>query len=176
MSKYLNFLIISFLIYSHAADCKGNVGKLSNLQNLGSGVITGALGGIGGGALSKLSGSLDFLNGFGALGGMGLDMSLAMTFVQGVKAFYDCDTKKKCSRYEVDCASGEKVLDEKINNQEISKKIIKIIKDSKIKAQGSIQGDSLRVSGKKRDDLQAIINSLKNEEFEIPLQFVNFRD
>ena len=61
-------------------------------------------------------------------------------------------------------------------SQEISKKIIKIIKDSKIKAQGSIQGDSLRVSGKKRDDLQAIINSLKNEEFEIPLQFVNFRD
>ena len=61
-------------------------------------------------------------------------------------------------------------------NLKISKKIIKIIKDSKIKAQGSIQGDSLRVSGKKRDDLQAIINSLKNEEFEIPLQFVNFRD
>ena len=61
-------------------------------------------------------------------------------------------------------------------SQEISKKIIKIIKDSKIKVQGSIQGDSLRVSGKKRDDLQAIINSLKNEEFEIPLQFVNFRD
>ena len=61
-------------------------------------------------------------------------------------------------------------------SQEISKKIIKIIKDSKIKAQGSIQGDSVRVSGKKRDDLQAIINSLKNEEFEIPLQFVNFRD
>ena len=112
------------------AGVKGAIGKLSNLQNLGSGVITGALGGIGGGALSKLSGSLDFLNGFGALGGMGLDMSLAMTFVQGVKAFYDCDTKKKCSRYEVDCASGEKVLDEKINNEEISEKINKKLNDA----------------------------------------------
>ena len=112
------------------AGVKGAIGKLSNLQNLGSGVITGALGGIGGGALSKLSGSLDFLNGFGALGGMGLDMSLAMTFVQGIKAFYDCDTKKKCSRYEVDCASGEKVLDEKINNQEISKKINEKLNDA----------------------------------------------
>ena len=112
------------------AGVKGAIGKLSNLQNLGSGVVTGALGGIGGGALSKLSGSLDFLNGFGALGGMGLDMSLAMTFVAGVKAFYDCDTKKKCSRYEVDCASGEKVLDEKINNEEISEKINKKLNDA----------------------------------------------
>ena len=66
------------------AGVKGAIGKLSNLQNLGSGVITGALGGIGGGALGKLAGSLDFLKGFGALGGMNLDMSIAMTFVAGV--------------------------------------------------------------------------------------------
>ena len=90
------------------AGVKGAIGKLSNLQNLGSGVITGALGGIGGGALGKLAGSLDFLNGFGALGGMNLDMSIAMTFVAGVKAFYECDTKKKCSDYQRDCVKESK--------------------------------------------------------------------
>ena len=90
------------------AGVKGAIGKLSNLQNLGSGVITGAFGGIGGGALGKLAGSLDFLNGFGALGGMNLDMSIAMTFVSGVKAFYECDTKKKCSVYQRDCVKESK--------------------------------------------------------------------
>ena len=95
------------------AGVKGAIGKLSNLQNLGSGVLTGALGGIGGGALGKLAGGLDFLNGFGALGGMNLDMSIAMTFVSGVKAFYDCDTKKKCSSYQRDCVKGSKNMDKK---------------------------------------------------------------
>ena len=87
---------------------QGVAGKISNLRNLGSGVLSGALGGIGGGALGKLAGGLDFLKGFGALGGLNLDMSLAMSFVSGVKAFYDCDTKKKCSDYQRDCVKGEK--------------------------------------------------------------------
>ena len=87
---------------------QGVAGKISNLRNLGSGVLSGALGGIGGGALGKLAGGLDFLKGFGALGGMNLDMSLAMSFVSGVKAFYDCDTKKKCSNYQRDCVKESK--------------------------------------------------------------------
>ncbi|MDC3108662.1 YajQ family cyclic di-GMP-binding protein [SAR86 cluster bacterium] len=61
-------------------------------------------------------------------------------------------------------------------NQEIAREIVKIIKSSKIKVQSSIQGDSLRISGKKRDELQEIISLLKNQEIEIPLQFKNFRD
>ena len=61
-------------------------------------------------------------------------------------------------------------------SQEISKKIIRIVKDSKIKVQSSIQGESIRVSGKKRDQLQEIISLIKKQELEIPLQFVNFRD
>ena len=61
-------------------------------------------------------------------------------------------------------------------NQEIAREIVKIIKSSKIKVQSSIQVDSLRVSGKKRDELQEIISLLKNQEIEIPLQFKNFRD
>lgn len=61
-------------------------------------------------------------------------------------------------------------------DREISKDIIKIIKDSKIKVQVSIQGDELRLNGKKRDDLQQTITLLKTQNFNLPLQFINFRD
>jgi uncharacterized protein YajQ (UPF0234 family) len=70
-------------------------------------------------------------------------------------------------------------LDAEINqgiNQDIAREIVKIIKSSKIKVQSSIQGDSLRVNGKKRDELQEIITLLKSKEIEIPLQVGNFRD
>jgi len=59
---------------------------------------------------------------------------------------------------------------------ELAKKIVKIIKESKIKVQGSIQGEAVRVSGAKRDDLQAAITLLKRQVTEIPLDFNNFRD
>ena len=59
---------------------------------------------------------------------------------------------------------------------ELAKKIVKHIKDSKLKVQASIQGDSVRVSGKKRDDLQEVIAMLRKEKLELPLQFNNFRD
>ncbi|MGH8553105.1 MAG: DUF520 family protein, partial [Methylococcales bacterium] len=58
----------------------------------------------------------------------------------------------------------------------LAKKIIKIIKESKVKVQASIQGDQVRVSGKKRDDLQQIISLLKESQLELPLQYTNFRD
>ncbi len=57
-----------------------------------------------------------------------------------------------------------------------AKKIQRIIKDSKIKVQASIQGDALRVQGAKRDDLQATIQLLKKEVTDLPLDFNNFRD
>lgn len=60
--------------------------------------------------------------------------------------------------------------------QPICKKIVKIIKDSKIKVQASIQGDKVRVTGKKRDELQETMALLREAEIEIPLQFDNFRD
>lgn len=60
--------------------------------------------------------------------------------------------------------------------KEESKKVIKAIKNSKIKVQAAIQGEQIRVTAKKRDDLQQVIALLKNEEFELPLQFNNFRD
>lgn len=61
-------------------------------------------------------------------------------------------------------------------DQPSAKKIVKFIKDSKIKVQASIQGDQIRVTGKKRDDLQTVIAALKEENFGLPLQFDNFRD
>ncbi|MFV8818224.1 YajQ family cyclic di-GMP-binding protein [Haliea sp. E17] len=56
------------------------------------------------------------------------------------------------------------------------KSLVKRIKDSKLKVQAQIQGDQVRVTGKKRDDLQQVIALLREAEFEAPLQFTNFRD
>ena len=61
-------------------------------------------------------------------------------------------------------------------SKEKAKEIVKAIKDSKLKVQASIQGDTVRVSGKKRDDLQDTIAFLKEKDFDLPLQYVNFRD
>ena len=58
----------------------------------------------------------------------------------------------------------------------LSKKIVKLIKDAKLKVQAAIQGDKVRVSGKKRDDLQQVIAMLKEAKLELPLQYTNFRD
>ena len=59
---------------------------------------------------------------------------------------------------------------------DLSKKVVRIIKDSKLKVQASIQGDAVRVTGTKRDDLQATMALLKKEVTEAPLGFNNFRD
>ena len=58
----------------------------------------------------------------------------------------------------------------------LAKKVIREIKDSKLKVQVSIQGDELRVTGKKRDDLQAVIAVARGLKIEQPLQYLNFRD
>ena len=62
-------------------------------------------------------------------------------------------------------------------SQELAKKIVADIKDSKIKVQASIQGEQVRVSGKSRDDLQDVIKILRQNEdkYDIPLQFTNYR-
>jgi cyclic-di-GMP-binding protein len=60
--------------------------------------------------------------------------------------------------------------------QDLGKKLVRLIKDSKLKVQGSIQGDTVRVSGTKRDDLQAAIALVKKNVTDYPLQFNNFRD
>jgi uncharacterized protein YajQ (UPF0234 family) len=60
--------------------------------------------------------------------------------------------------------------------QDAAKELTKDIKDLKLKVQVAIQGDQLRVSGKKRDDLQDVIAEIKAMDFRLPLQYVNFRD
>ena len=59
--------------------------------------------------------------------------------------------------------------------QEVAKEIVKEIKGTKLKLQSQVQGDSVRVSGKSRDDLQAVIGLLKGKDFGIDLQFTNYR-
>lgn len=59
---------------------------------------------------------------------------------------------------------------------ELAKKIVKMIKDEKLKVQASIQGEQVRVTGKKRDDLQECIAMLRSADIDMPLQYTNFRD
>jgi len=59
---------------------------------------------------------------------------------------------------------------------DLAKKIVKLVKDSKIKVQASIQGDAVRVAGTKRDDLQSVIAMLRKDVTDTPLDFNNFRD
>ncbi len=69
----------------------------------------------------------------------------------------------------------EVVLKEGID-KELAKKIVAHVKDAKLKVQAAIQGEQVRITGKKRDDLQEAIATLRAKEFGMPLQFNNFRD
>jgi len=70
----------------------------------------------------------------------------------------------------------QKVILRKGIETPLARELVKKIKSSKIKVQSAIQGDKLRVSGKKRDDLQAVIALLKEADVDLPLQYENFRD
>lgn len=61
-------------------------------------------------------------------------------------------------------------------DKELARKIVKLIKAGKYKVQAAIQGEKVRITGKKRDDLQNVIAMLKEAELDLPLQFDNFRD
>ena len=61
-------------------------------------------------------------------------------------------------------------------DKELARKIVKMTKDSKLKTQAAIQGEQVRITGKKRDDLQQTISELKDAKFDLPLQYINFRD
>ena len=61
-------------------------------------------------------------------------------------------------------------------DKDMAKKIVKLIKDSKIKVQASIQGEEVRVTGKKRDDLQSVMKLVRDADLEQSFQFTNFRD
>jgi uncharacterized protein YajQ (UPF0234 family) len=82
---------------------------------------------------------------------------------------------------EADVQGGGRIVKQEITMRhgieiELARQVVKLIKESKIKVQASIQGDQVRVSGKKRDELQETIAMLRKQELEAPLQFQNFRD
>lgn len=86
----------------------------------------------------------------------------------------------KCLEVKDHYGSGKQVKQE-VNvrqglDKELSKKIVKLIKDAKLKVQAAIQGEKVRVTGKKRDDLQEAIGLLREANLDMPLQFDNFRD
>ncbi len=76
--------------------------------------------------------------------------------------------------------SGSKALQKNTLREgidaETARKVSRIIKDSKLKVQTAIQGEQVRVTGKKRDDLQDVIALLRNAKVGLPLQYINFRD
>jgi cyclic-di-GMP-binding protein len=85
----------------------------------------------------------------------------------------------------LEAGSVEKISGDKVKQpvkvkvgipQEKGKEIQRLIKDSKLKVQGSIQGDAVRVSGAKKDELQNAIQLVKKALTDLPLQFINFRD
>lgn len=61
-------------------------------------------------------------------------------------------------------------------DSDLARKIVKIIKAAKLKVQCAVQGDQVRISGKKRDDLQKVIALMRDQDLELPLQYQNFRD
>ncbi|TXI30947.1 MAG: YajQ family cyclic di-GMP-binding protein [Aquipseudomonas alcaligenes] len=93
-----------------------------------------------------------------------------------IKRKIDCQCMEAKDAY----ASG-KVMKQEVAfregiDKELAKKIVAHIKDSKLKVQAAIQGEQVRVTGKKRDDLQEAIAALRGKEFGMPLQYNNFRD
>ena len=86
----------------------------------------------------------------------------------------------QCLEYKDAYASGkvmkqEATLREGID-KELAKKIVAHVKEAKLKVQAAIQGEQVRITGKKRDDLQEAIAALRARDFGMPLQFNNFRD
>ncbi|MEE3134119.1 MAG: DUF520 family protein, partial [Pseudomonadota bacterium] len=61
-------------------------------------------------------------------------------------------------------------------DRDVGRQITKLVKDSRFKVQAQVQGDKVRVTAKKRDDLQTVMSSLRDADIDIPLQFNNFRD
>ncbi len=94
-------------------------------------------------------------------------------------------TKQKVDIRFMDVGKVEKIGGDKVKQvikvkagieAELAKKITKLIKDSKIKVNASIQGEEVRIQGNKRDDLQAVQNLLRKEITDVPLDFGNYRD
>jgi len=86
---------------------------------------------------------------------------------------------KSLDPQDIDVATGtanQKIFLKQGIDKEIGKKITSLVKSSKLKVQAAIQGETVRITGKKRDDLQNVMSMIKAENLGLPLQFENFRD
>ena len=88
----------------------------------------------------------------------------------------DLDCIEKGKLHEANNRATQELIINQGINAETAKKITKSIKESKLKVQAQIQGEKVRVTGKKRDDLQNVMQLLRDQKFGVPLQFDNFRD
>ncbi|OED43175.1 YajQ family cyclic di-GMP-binding protein [Endozoicomonas sp. (ex Bugula neritina AB1)] len=105
-----------------------------------------------------------------------LDQMVEILKVKMVKRGIDA----KCLEVKDTYGSGKHVKQDVSIRQglekDLAKKIVKMIKEAKLKVQSAIQGEQVRVTGKKRDDLQTVIAFLKEADLDMPLQYNNFRD
>ena len=86
-----------------------------------------------------------------------------------LKALKPSEPKPSGGNFKITVDINQGIADEK------AREIVKAVKDLKLKVQTAIQGDQLRVSSAKKDDLQSVIQFLKEKDFDIPLQFTNYR-
>lgn len=93
-----------------------------------------------------------------------------------IKRKLDCQCMELKDAYASGKVMKQEVLFREGIDKELAKKIVAHIKDAKLKVQAAIQGEQVRVTGKKRDDLQECIAALRAKEFGMPLQYNNFRD
>ena len=95
-------------------------------------------------------------------------------------ALHKCGIDIKCMELGEVVESGKqarlKVTLREGIDQDLARRIVKMVKEQKMKVQAAIQGDQVRITGKKRDDLQEVIALLKESDIDLPLQFNNFRD
>lgn len=115
-------------------------------------------------------------------------MNLEATNEFQVRQMHDIMYKKLAARnIDVACLDKDKIEERGMRayqtikvreglDKEVAKKVVKLIKDSNIKVQAAIQGEQVRVTGKKRDDLQQVMAMLKASDIDMPLQYTNFRD
>lgn len=105
-----------------------------------------------------------------------LDQIITMLNQKLAKRGLDISSLEKQGVETSNMRARQKLLLKEGIEKELAKKIVKLVKDSKMKVQASIQGDQVRITGKKRDELQQAIALLKDAGLEQPLQFTNFRD
>lgn len=108
------------------------------------------------------------------------DFQVAQMLDMLKSTLHKADIDIRCLEVKEPKQSGKQVKQDVIVrtglDKDLAKNIVKMIKDSKLKVQAQIQSDQVRVTGKKRDDLQEAIQLLKESEVDMPLQFTNFRD